>query len=137
MDEFTVFSLGQGGCNNIVVVGIEKDGNMLVSVLHFSPTRMSDLIGALSQERGKYADVTKTMVSSFMVPEEKDSRLSRALSNSIGQFPNVTYEKNETNERISRDSVEDILKVSINKRTKKISIEMKGQKVNWGMGVSE
>lgn len=50
-DEFEIFSLGQAGCTNVIVAGLDEKNNIITSVFHFDPTQGTALIDAVVKAR--------------------------------------------------------------------------------------
>ena len=131
-DEFKIFSLGQGGCVNVVLAGKEDDDNMLISVLHFSPTNATELLDALGRERNKYSNIKETKAVSFTLPDQRKEVLN-ALLTAIKRFPSPKYEEGQTYKKESTDASQDVLEITVNKKTKQVRVQMKGQVFNWQM----
>jgi hypothetical protein len=131
-DEFKIFSLGQGGCDNVVLAGKEDDGNILISVLHFSPLDTAELLDALGRERNKYSGIKETKAVSFMSPDRRKEAFD-ALLTAIERFPSPKCEEGETDANQSTDALQDVLEITVNKKTKRIRVRMKGQVFDWQM----
>ena len=129
-NKIKVLSLGQGGCINVVIGGKDENGELSLSVFHFSPVNVSALMDSIIQEREKYSRSMSTKAVIFSTPDTEQLVLNM-LSSSIEQFPHSSIEFGNTDKDVL--SHDNLLIVSADKEKQEINIAMKGQDFRWRM----
>lgn len=124
-----ILSMGQGGCTNIVIAGSDQNGELLISVFHFSPIDNARLLDSIVKEMDGFQNCTLTKAIVFTMPGTEEDTLN-SISNSIKDFPNSSIEYENTSKKLIKDA---ILIVTANKKNKNVDIQMKGQEFSWKM----
>lgn len=120
--EGEIFSLGQGGCTQVVLASTSDTGSTMTA-FHYSPIKWSALCDEIKRKSAEYLD-KKSEAMIFINPDEDASIISTVIQNALPNC-NVRIEKLELGVA-STNADHDVLRAKLTKEGH-IAVSLKGE----------